>query len=120
MSIDLRELAVDRTADRHPDALGPKPRWVSRFVLPLALIAGFAAVIGWAAKDMLSPGRPVTVVPVFVTRSAAEREGTPLFKAAGWVEPRPTAIRVPALSPGVIERLLVVQDQQVKDGEPIA
>jgi RND family efflux transporter MFP subunit len=84
------------------------------------LITGFAAVISWAAKDTLSPGRPVTVVPVFVTRSAAEREGTPLFKAAGWVEPRPTAIRVPALAPGIVERLLVVQDQHVKEGEPVA
>lgn len=117
--IDLRELAVDRTADRRPD-LGPNPRWVSRLILPLVLIAGFAAVIGWAAKDTLSPGRPVTVVPVFVTRSAAEREGTPLFKAAGWVEPRPTAVRVPALAPGIVERLLVVQDQEVKEGEPVA
>jgi RND family efflux transporter MFP subunit len=118
--IDLRELAVDRTVNHKPDNLGPKPRWVSRIVLPLALIAGFAAVIGWAAKDTLSPGRRVTVVPVFVTRSAAEREGTPLFKAAGWVEPRPTAIRVPALAPSIVERLLVVQDQAVKEGEPIA
>ncbi|MGC1276256.1 MAG: efflux RND transporter periplasmic adaptor subunit [Planctomycetaceae bacterium] len=118
--IDLRELAVDRTADHQPDGIGPKPRWVSRLVLPLALLAGFAAVIGWAAKDTLSPGRPVTVVPVFVTRSAAEREGTPLFKTAGWVEPRPTTIRVPALAPGVVERLLVVQDQEVKEGEPVA
>lgn len=118
--IDLRELAVDRTTDRRPDGLGPKPRWVSRFILPVALIAGFAAVIGWAAKDTLSPGRPVTVVPVFVTRSAAEREGTPQFKAAGWVEPRPTPVRVPALAPGVVERLLVVQDQEIKEGEPIA
>ena len=36
----------------------------------------------------------MTVVPVFVTRSAAERVGTALFKAAGWVEPRPTPVRV--------------------------
>jgi RND family efflux transporter MFP subunit len=120
MGIDLRELAVDRRPDDGLDRLGPKPRWISRLVLPLVLIAGFSGVIAWAAKDTLSPGRPVTVVPVFVTRSAAEREGTPLFKAAGWVEPRPTAIRVPALSPGVIERLLVVQDQEVKQGEPVA
>jgi len=89
-------------------------------VLPLVLIGGFTIVVGWAARDTLSPGRSVTVMPVFVTQTAVDREGTPLFKAAGWVEPRPTPIRVAALSPGIIERLLVVQDQIVEKGEPIA
>ncbi|MGD9856353.1 MAG: efflux RND transporter periplasmic adaptor subunit, partial [Planctomycetaceae bacterium] len=40
--------------------------------------------------------------------------------AAGWVEPRPTAIRVAALASGVVDELLVVEDQAVKQGEPIA
>jgi len=48
------------------------------------------------------------------------QEGTPLFKAAGWIEPRPTPVGVAALSSGVVERLLVVEDQQVKAGEPVA
>ncbi len=60
------------------------------------------------------------VVPVFATQSAVQSEGTPLFQAAGWVEPRPTPVRVAALAPGVVERLLVVEDQPVKKGEPIA
>jgi RND family efflux transporter MFP subunit len=46
--------------------------------------------------------------------------GTPLFKAAGWIEPRPTSVRVAALAPGVIEQLLVVEDQLVKLGDPVA
>ena len=36
------------------------------------------------------------------------------------MEPRPTPIRVAALAPGVVEELLVVEDQRVKQGEPIA
>jgi HlyD family secretion protein len=43
-----------------------------------------------------------------------------LFQAAGWIEPRPTPVRVAALAPGVVERLLVVEDQPVKAGEPVA
>jgi multidrug efflux pump subunit AcrA (membrane-fusion protein) len=43
-----------------------------------------------------------------------------LFQAAGWVEPRPTPILVPALAEGVIEELLVVEGQTVQQGEPIA
>jgi RND family efflux transporter MFP subunit len=62
----------------------------------------------------------VTVVPVFVTRSEIQSGGTPLFKAAGWIEPRPTPVRVAALAPGVVEQLLVVEDQAVKAGETIA
>ncbi|HBL44518.1 MAG TPA: hemolysin D, partial [Planctomycetaceae bacterium] len=59
-------------------------------------------------------------MPVIVTQSSIRNAGTPLFQAAGWVEPRPTPVRVAALSPGVIEELLVVEDQKVKQGEPIA
>jgi RND family efflux transporter MFP subunit len=62
----------------------------------------------------------VWVVPVLASQSAVHREGAPLFQAAGWIEPRPTPIRVAALAPGVVERLLVVQDQPVKAGEPVA
>ena len=62
----------------------------------------------------------MTVIPVFALPAAGERAGTPLFKAAGWIQPGPTAIRVPALAAGVIEQLLVVQDQTVQAGQPIA
>ncbi len=68
----------------------------------------------------LLPPRDVWVVPVLASQSAVQSEGTPLFQAAGWIEPRPTPIRVAALAPGVVERLLVVEDQQVKAGEPVA
>jgi HlyD family secretion protein len=34
--------------------------------------------------------------------------------------PRPTPVRVAALAPGVVEKLLVVEDQAVKAGEPVA
>src|SRR5690606_4781671 len=46
--------------------------------------------------------------------------GTPMFNAPGWIEPRPTPIRVAALASGFVEDLLVVEDQQVAAGEPIA
>src|SRR5690606_7399034 len=36
------------------------------------------------------------------------------------IEPRPTPIRVAALASGFVEELLVVEDQQVAAGEPIA
>jgi len=46
--------------------------------------------------------------------------GEPLFQAAGWIEPRPTPISIPALTAGVIEELLVVEGESVRRGQRIA
>jgi len=89
-------------------------------VLPLMLIFGFLSLVAWASRDLIFPPKSVTVVPVFSTTAEVRQEGTPLFQAAGWIEPRPTPVRVAALAPGVVEKLLVVEDQPVKEGDPIA
>lgn len=122
--VDLRELAIDRGG---PDPLGsaassnrPRRHVLTRYVLPLMLILGFVSLVAWASRDFIFPARSVTVISVFSTTAEVRLEGIPLFKAAGWIEPRPTAIRVAALAPGVVEQLLVVEDQAVEAGEPIA
>src|SRR5439155_1954988 len=84
------------------------------------VLLGFAGVVGWAARDSLIPARPVTVVPVHTTRAEVQQEGTPLFQAAGWVEPRPTPTLVSALAEGVVDKLLVVEGQEVRAGEVVA
>ena len=117
--VDLRDLAVDRGATSIT-ALRGRRNVFSRYVLPGALLLGFLTLIAWASRDILLPPRLVTVVPVFSTTSEFQQQGTPLFQAAGWIEPRPTPLRVAALAPGVVETLLVVEDQAVKQGEPIA
>ena len=117
--VDLRELSVDRQAAR-PAMAGPRRRLLTRYVLPLALLLGFVAVLGWSLRDYFLPAKNVTVIKVIESRSMQRESGTPLFRAAGWVEPRPTAIRVPALAEGVVKELLVVEDQQVEANEPIA
>jgi RND family efflux transporter MFP subunit len=105
-----------------PGSEGPaRPRHLlTRYLLPGAILLGFVGVLGWTARDSLLPGQPVTVVPVLTTRAEVRQEGTPLFQAAGWVEPRPTPVLVTALTEGVVERLLVVEGQQVQAGEPVA
>lgn len=117
--VDLRDLAVDRDSPNRM-AMRARRNVFSRYVLPATLLFGFLALILWAARDFLSPPRSVTVVPVFSTTSEVQQQGKPLFQAAGWIEPRPTPLRVAALAPGVIEELLVVEDQELKQGEPIA
>ena len=119
VDIDLQQLAIDRD-----DAASTKPRrrrhLATRYVLPGALLAGFVALVVWGSWEVLFPPRAVSVVPVLATHSEVQQSGTPLFKAAGWIEPRPTPVRVAALAPGVVERLLVVEDQPVRAGEPVA
>ena len=117
--VDLRELAIDRGGSAAP-TVPTRRHLVTRYVLPAVLIPGFLSLLAWAARDFLFPPQPVTVVPVFSTTAQVREEGTPLFNAAGWIEPRPTPVRAAALAPGVVERLLVVEDQAVNAGEPVA
>jgi RND family efflux transporter MFP subunit len=117
--IDLRELALERPKDQASQRSRRRP-WVARYVVPSAVLAGFVSLLAIAAGEHLLPRHAVTVVPVLVTRAEVQQEGTPLFQAAGWLEPRPTPINVPALTEGVIEKLLVVEGQEVQAGEAVA
>jgi multidrug efflux pump subunit AcrA (membrane-fusion protein) len=119
MSVDLKELAIDRGSSPRSE-IAPPRRVLSRYVLPAILVAGFVGLFAWAARDAFLPRTKVTVTSVHSTREEIQASGTPLFKAAGWVEPRPTPIRVAALAEGVIKDLLVVEDQPVAKDEPIA
>ena len=118
-NVDLRELAIDRSDTGQP-SIKTRRHVLTRYVLPSILILGFLSLVAWASQDLMFPRKSVTVVPVFWTNAEVQQEGTPLFKAAGWIEPRPTPIRVAALAPGVVEKLMVVEDQLVESGEPIA
>jgi len=116
--VDLSGLAYERkTPSRQPASLY---RVLTRYVAPSLVIAALLTVLALAAWDTLAPKTPVTVIPVHVSQAVVQREGTPLFKAAGWIEPRPTHIAVPALASGVVGELLVVEDQAVEAGEPVA
>lgn len=118
-NVDLRELAIDRSGGAQPSAKNRR-HVLTRYVLPLVLFLGFLSLIAWASLDIIFPPQSVAVIPVLSKTGEVQNVNTPLFKAAGWVEPRPTPIRVAALSPGVVDKLLVVEDQLVKMGDPIA
>lgn len=120
-SLDLSQLALDRSPQGDSIALKPRPRrWITRYALPIGILLGFVALLGVAAGRRLLPSHRVTIVPVIVKRGDVQQAGTSLFQAPGWIEPRPTAVSVAALAPGVIAELLVVEGQSVAKGEPIA
>ena len=114
--VDLSQLAIDRASP----VRRKRRHLMTRYILPIALLAGFAGLVVWAAWEQLFPPQQVTVVPVQVLQAQQQPAGTPLFTAAGWVEPRPTPVRVSALAPGVVEQLLVVENQRVTAGEVVA
>ncbi len=118
--VDLQALAVDRGARATAAAVRRPRNWFTRLVIPAALLVGFNGLLAWSLRDWLLPATPVTVVPVIATRADVQAADTPLFQAAGWIEPRPTPIQVSALVEGVVERLTVIEGQAVTAGEPVA
>ena len=118
-TVDVQQLALDRTR-LNRSRTARRRHLVARYVVPATVLAGFAAMLGWAVRDRFLPARPVTVLPVVVARAHVHRAGTPLFQAPGWVEPRPTAVLVAALAEGIVEELLVVEGQPVESGQAVA
>lgn len=117
-AVNLRELAIDRAAG--PAGARRPRRSLLRIVIPLAIFAGFAGVSAWSLRDSLIAATPVTVLPVLAMRAEAQAVDTPLFRSAGWIEPRPTPVIVSSLIDGIVEELCVVEGQEVKAGDPVA
>lgn len=120
-SIDLSQLAVARQPASRPSALNTgRRRWITRYLVPLGILTAFIGMFAWAARDSFLPAQSVTITPVIVTRAEVQQEGTPLFQAAGWIEPRPTAVVVSSLATGIVEQLLVAEGQLVEKDQPLA
>ncbi|QEG37206.1 efflux RND transporter periplasmic adaptor subunit [Bythopirellula goksoeyrii] len=117
--LDLSQLAVNRDKPTG-SSLRIKRSWLTRYVLPGGILLGFVCLFAWATRDSFLPAQSITVTPVVVSRAEIKQEGTPLFQAAGWIEPRPTPVVASSLAAGVIQEMLVIEGQHVKKGEPVA
>ncbi len=117
--LDLSQLAIDRDVPAKTRTKVGRS-WLTRVVLPGGILLGFVCLFGWAARDSFLPAQSITITPVVVSRAEVQQAGTPLFQAAGWIEPRPSLVVASSLAPGVILDLLVIEGQHVKKGEPIA
>lgn len=120
--LDLSQLAVERSSSKKAGGKRPaRPsRWFTRYVAPGFVVVAFIGLFAWSARSSLLPAQRVTVTPVVVTRAEIKQEGTPLFQAAGWIEPRPTPVVASALTSGVIDQVHVIAGQHVQRGEPVA
>ncbi len=114
-----------------PDPTIPAPprRIVTRLVVPGVLVAGAVAALAWSGWRTLLPAPAVAVVPVSVRAAdgadagggasgAAQpvAEGAPV-QAPGWVEPSPFPIMVPALTPGIVRTVNVLEGDRVDAGQ---
>ncbi|MEM9369066.1 MAG: hemolysin D, partial [Planctomycetota bacterium] len=86
--LDLRQLAINRPKPQTSTQV--ERRWLTRYLVPIGVLLGFAALLSVAAGLQFTVATEVTVCPVIVKRGVMQQAGTPLFQAAGWIEPRPT------------------------------
>ncbi len=116
--VDLRELRIERSPTR---PRSPRRRFViARFFVPLIILSGFGGVLLWSVGHAIWPAKGVTVVSVIARRSDFVAMDTPLFQAAGWIEPRPQPVYVSALTEGIVEEILVVEGEAVEAGQTVA
>lgn len=109
----------------------PPRRVLTRYVLPVTLVAAAATALAWTGWRSFLPVPTVEVVPVSVRAAAmadeaahpgntdsktATHEGPPV-QAPGWIEPSPFAVMVPALTPGIVKRVAILEGERVEAGQ---
>lgn len=91
---------------------GSRNHLLARYILLAFLIVSLLGLASWAGGRLVFPSRSVTV------GSAHGMQSEAIFKATGWVEPRP--VPVAALTPGAANKPLVVKDPSVTAREAVA
>ncbi|MFK7852298.1 MAG: efflux RND transporter periplasmic adaptor subunit [Akkermansiaceae bacterium] len=113
-----------------PTDEAPRPRKrLSVWILPMALIAGFALIFATLFRDRLLPAKAVEIIPAVglaeqfeskTDASSPARTGELLFQASGWIEPDPLPIKATALTDGIVDQVHVLEGELVKRGDLIA
>ncbi len=104
----------------------PPRRLFTRVALPSIIVLAAVALIAYAARETLRPAIDVAVEPVVSSGESVAQGGASVVspgevvQAPGWIEADPNAISVPALEPGVLKELLVLDGQRVEAGQVIA
>lgn len=101
----------------------PGSRWLTRIVLPVAILLIALGLLAYSARDLLRPALEVRTTPIVIVSGGAAtgagRAGS-VVQGPGIVEPRPYAISVPALQEGVISEVLKLEGDRVEAGEVVA
>ncbi len=121
---------LDQLIDRSETPKSSAKKRLSVWLLPFAILLGFALLFGVLFRDQLLPAVKVEVVPAIgieekvegrpTAGRTARESGTLLFQASGWVEPDPLPIKATALTDGVIDEVKVLEGELVKKGQVLA
>lgn len=123
----MAELNTDlSTLSRAPQP-GPAVPRRAAWLLPAAILFGFAAMFLLLFRDRLIPAKEVRVSPALaieekipVSTAPNVATGKLLFQASGWIEPDPLPIKATALNDGVVDQVKVLEGQLVKKGDLLA
>jgi HlyD family secretion protein len=112
---------------RAPAESSKPVRRLPSWLVPLALLAGFAVLFLALFRDRLLPATTVETAIVLATAGGEESSAAPasasgsmLFQASGWIEPDPLPVKATALIDGVVDVVHVLEGQAVKQGDPLA
>ena len=97
----------------------PASRFVARYVVPIAILGGAAALLAitsWRALERL-PEAQVTPVAVIASSRPASSRADGGLQAPGWIEPAPYAVEVRALREGVVDDFHVLEGTRVAKGD---
>ena len=104
----------------------PNKRFLTRLGVPIAIIAITACVLIYASWESIRPTIKVEAITVVMRDVQTDTpQHTPedlgeVVQAPGWVEAEPFSVYAGALTPGIIESILVLEGDVVKKGQPIA
>lgn len=99
----------------------PRYRWMTRAIIPAAILCGMALLLAASAADSLKPAVEVSAASV-IERAGESRQtpGTAVVQAAGWIEADPYLIYATALTDGVVREVKVLEGDTVKQGQVLA
>jgi multidrug efflux pump subunit AcrA (membrane-fusion protein) len=124
--VDLSALRRQSSSEAESKSNAPRRRLRWYVVAPALLALGFLWVFASSLVEFFEPVVEVSIVRPASAQSGegqsgeGQRAGQLLFQAAGWVEPDPFAIQVPALTQGIVAELLVEEGDRVEEGQVIA
>jgi RND family efflux transporter MFP subunit len=97
--------------------------------VPVTILLVAIGLLGFAARDALTPAIEVRVAPAVykespVVAGTVEDDGraspeTVVAQGPGWIEPAPYAISVQALAPGVVSEVLALEGDAVEKGQVV-
>ncbi|MDQ7784693.1 MAG: efflux RND transporter periplasmic adaptor subunit [Desulfomonilaceae bacterium] len=117
----LKSAAEERPMSEADGAV-PRPRfnWKTRVLAPGLVLGGFALLLGVSAYEELVPPLTVHASPVVLKSAQSTVSGAVTVQAAGWVEADPYKSYVTALTDGIVNQVLVLEGEQVKQGQVAA